>query len=307
MPEKARSYTSLGGSLRSQFRDLADLFRGARQAGKNASGGVDEIFKRCELAESAYQRLTGREAKNLDMLDIGPGQSLPQMLCFAQKNQVIGIDLDWIGQGISPAKYWRILRANGPKRLIKSIGRDLLVSDRAFKSELARRLGVKKLRRGRVMQMDAAKMSFPDASFDLVYSFNVLEHIPDPRAVFKEIRRVLKPGGVVFSFIHLFTSDSGFHDLRVIADLHDGIPYWAHLRPAHLHQVKASSYLNELRLAPWIDLLNESLPGGEISYIRDDDLRGELDAIRAAGELKDYSDDELLIRRVLSAWKKPEG
>jgi SAM-dependent methyltransferase len=307
MPEKARSYTSLGGGLRSQFRELRHLLRGARRAGKNVRGGVDEVCKRCALAESAYQRLTGRAAQNLSMLDIGPGQGLSQVLYFAQENDVIGIDLDWIGQGISPAKYWHILRANGPKRMLKSIGRDLLISNRAFNAELARRLGVKKLRRGKVMQMDAAKMTFPDASFDLVYSFNVFEHIHDPAAVFKEIRRVLKPGGVVFSFIHLFTSDSGFHDLRVIAGMHEGIPYWAHLRPAHRHEVKASSYLNELRLAPWIDLLNKSLPGGEISYIRNDELRGELDAIRAAGELPNFSADELLILRILSAWKKPEA
>jgi hypothetical protein len=120
-----------------------------------------------------------------------------------------------------------------------------------------------------------------------------------------EIRRVLKPGGVVYSFIHLFTSDSGFHDLRVIAGMHESIPYWAHLRPQHRHEVKASSFLNEIRLKDWLTILNVELPGGEIAYIRDQDLSGELGRVRAAGELSDYSDDELLIRRILSAWCKP--
>jgi len=36
---------------------------------------------------------------------------------------------------------------------------------------------------------------YPDASFDLVYSSNVLEHVRDPQAVIDEAVRVLKPGG----------------------------------------------------------------------------------------------------------------
>jgi SAM-dependent methyltransferase len=45
------------------------------------------------------------------------------------------------------------------------------------------------LRRG-----DATQMEFDDESFDFVYSFHVLEHIPDYRKALREIHRVLKPG-----------------------------------------------------------------------------------------------------------------
>lgn len=44
--------------------------------------------------------------------------------------------------------------------------------------------------------MDATALGFPDAAFDLVYSFHALEHIPDDRAALREMNRVLKPGGV---------------------------------------------------------------------------------------------------------------
>jgi ubiquinone/menaquinone biosynthesis C-methylase UbiE len=43
--------------------------------------------------------------------------------------------------------------------------------------------------------MDAQSMSFPDQSFDLVYSFHALEHIPDCRAALCEMHRVLRVGG----------------------------------------------------------------------------------------------------------------
>jgi SAM-dependent methyltransferase len=37
---------------------------------------------------------------------------------------------------------------------------------------------------------------YPDASFDVVFADNVLEHLMEPRVVFSEVHRVLKPGGV---------------------------------------------------------------------------------------------------------------
>jgi len=37
---------------------------------------------------------------------------------------------------------------------------------------------------------------YPDNSFDMVIADNVLEHLPDPEAVLKEVDRVLKAGGV---------------------------------------------------------------------------------------------------------------
>ena len=43
--------------------------------------------------------------------------------------------------------------------------------------------------------MDARRLDFPDASFDLVYSFHALEHIPEPRRALAEMARVLGPGG----------------------------------------------------------------------------------------------------------------
>lgn len=39
---------------------------------------------------------------------------------------------------------------------------------------------------------------YPDAAFNFIYSFEVLEHVQDPRKVLEEIYRLLKPGGCAY-------------------------------------------------------------------------------------------------------------
>ena len=49
---------------------------------------------------------------------------------------------------------------------------------------------------------DAEALPFPDASFDIVYSYGVLHHTPDTARAVREIHRVLKPGGIALVMLH---------------------------------------------------------------------------------------------------------
>ena len=94
-------------------------------------------------------------------------------------------------------------------------------------------------------QLDGQQLTFPDNSFDLVISLNVMEHVPNPLKYLQECYRVMRPGGFgYFSWYPLWSGVTGHHvhpdmvnDVAQRINLVppdynlDGrsIPYWGHL------------------------------------------------------------------------------
>ena len=56
------------------------------------------------------------------------------------------------------------------------------------------------------------RLPFADASLDLTYSSNVLEHVPEPEAMAREMVRVTKPGGTVLISWTPWLSPWGGHE-----------------------------------------------------------------------------------------------
>lgn len=67
---------------------------------------------------------------------------------------------------------------------------DMVEESLDFISRLSQELGLRNVQVGRE---DAFKLSFPDNSFDVVFSDAVIQHFPNPENALKEMTRVLKP------------------------------------------------------------------------------------------------------------------
>jgi len=111
----------------------------------------------------------GRYIKNADRIK----RYLPQ-----------GRILDW-GCGLGQMSY--LLKNRG----FEVVSFDLDTGGRKFLEQFAQPL---------VLGRDPVKLPFFDAEFDAILSSGVLEHVADPLASLEEIRRVMKPKGLLFIF-----------------------------------------------------------------------------------------------------------
>jgi phosphatidylethanolamine/phosphatidyl-N-methylethanolamine N-methyltransferase len=102
-----------------------------------------------------------------------------------------------VGTGINASLYPRHCRVTG-------------IDFSASMLEKARaRMRRKGLSHVRLIQMDAAALKFADDSFDIVYAPYVVNCVPDPVKVVREMRRVCKPGGRIAILNH-FRSPNPF-------------------------------------------------------------------------------------------------
>jgi SAM-dependent methyltransferase len=99
----------------------------------------------------------------------------------------------------------------------------------------ARKLGSAASNHGETLVCgDVAHLPFTENSFDLVTSIAAFEHFYDVPSVVAETRRVLRPGGLAWVLIHLFTSPSGGHNISLteipLRTIPSDVDPWDHLR-----------------------------------------------------------------------------
>lgn len=94
------------------------------------------------------------------------------------------------------------------------------------------------------------ELPFPDATFDMVFTLAVLEHVDDPFACAKEIIRVLKPGGKLFSGLPFMQPEHGYpgHYFNATRQGHrrlfdDAINITEHFVDNHQHPIHSLKWI----------------------------------------------------------------
>jgi SAM-dependent methyltransferase len=107
-------------------------------------------------------------------------------------------------------------------------------------------------------ELDMQRMSFADASIDLIIHSDTLEHVPDSKSALEESRRVLKPGGHLFYTVPIvigrltrtrrglppsYHGKPGVKREDCIVQTEYGADFWCELFEAGFHEVSLTSLM----------------------------------------------------------------
>jgi SAM-dependent methyltransferase len=98
--------------------------------------------------------------------------------------------------------------------------------------------------------MDAQRLQFADAAYDLVVASDVLEHLPNAEQAIKEWSRVLRPGGKLIVFVPAFMFLWSEHDEANKHFMRYSRSGLTQLLAGNGFVVERSSYWNSLLLFP---------------------------------------------------------
>lgn len=217
------------------LQDITDYLRGVRR-----KQGFEQAMKQAAdeyvSPERAHYQLetmllglpwTKADFAGKQVLDIGANAgTIISCLIEEYGANAYGIEPQW-SSCIAAQKYWQPLQEQ--TRLVRAVGE---------------------------------KMPFTDASFDLITSFNVMEHVQNPMQVMLEGWRLLKPGGYWFSTFPNFGS---------LWEGHYAIPWIPYMNiPIGRLYVKLwrrdPDFVDDLQLlnVPWVRRMVKKLPHAKV-------------------------------------------
>jgi len=270
---------------------------------------VQTYQERYELLANLLTAYTGRPVFGSRILEVGCGQRAVMPLLFAAKGaDASAVDVEIPTYTMNAKTLLGVLKRNGLHRAVKSALRHALF-DRTFFGGLAKACGVV-LDPFPVIDVevaDAASSALPRDSFDMVFSFNVLEHIADVESVVKNMNVALKPDGIGFVVVHLFASLSGGHclDWQYALDptypewgVPSDVPAWDHLRE---NRFPADSFLNKMRLDEYRSIFDK-----ETIVLAEHDTREGVDLLPLAPLelLSEYGRDDLTVALASFTFRK---
>jgi len=113
---------------------------------------------------------------------------------------------------------------------------------------------------------DITRLSFPDASYDIIFCSHVLEHVEDDKKALAELYRVLKPGGFAIIDVPIdYGREKTYEDALIKSPVERTKAFW---RWDHV-RLYAKDFPDRLRAAGFevkADKFISSLKKGKIKY-----------------------------------------
>jgi 2-polyprenyl-3-methyl-5-hydroxy-6-metoxy-1,4-benzoquinol methylase len=107
---------------------------------------------------------------------------------------------------------------------------------------------------GELFAGEVADAHFPDASFDVVATTDVIEHTRDPQAFVREIRRILKPGG--YAIITTPATDSWSARLMGTRWMEYKVEHLFYFNVRSLHDSLTQAGFNNIVIRPNVKILS---------------------------------------------------
>lgn len=127
---------------------------------------------------------------------------------------------------------------------------------------------------GDVLQMDAERMTFPDGSFDFIWSWGVIHHSANTRQVLAEMNRVLRSGGRATVMVY----HRSFLNFVVFAGLFQGVIRGGFMKSRSLHELVQlhtdGALARYYRPAEW-----KALVESEGFVVEDERVRGQVSEV----------------------------
>ncbi len=135
-------------------------------------------------------------------------------------------------------------------------------------SEKAKNLGRQK---GILFADDST--SLPDASFDVITMWHVLEHVPDLEAQINELKRLLKPSGTLIVAVPNFKSYDALYYKTFWAAYDAPIHFWHFSKTAIQNIFESKGFTLQQVLPMWFDafyvsLLSEQYKTGRMNFVK---------------------------------------
>ena len=223
----------------------------------NARHDFCNVFQTSRSDISKYLPVDMRQAK---VLILGCGYNYPDVALWSSvAAQAVGVDVREV--------FWR----NGQHMLYDSLRRSGQSRLRSLMESVYKRRGYasyfRKLSRMSEFDLDfrhqdlvvydGARLPFAEASFDVVCSNAVLEHVSDLSKVSRELNRVTKVGGINYHLWHNYYALSGGHVRDHLATSHP----WGHLlgdKEVERYLELSGTFLNKMQPEEITKALSES-------------------------------------------------